>query len=131
VRDGPLRRSALLYDAECRLCRFTARTVTRLDRRKELAIIPLQDDDAAQLLAAVPVNERLASWRVVSTDGGTLAGFGAGAVPLMRAMGFTRAARLLDRVPDDTLDRIYGAVARRRGRLGRLVPDGPAPRRYP
>jgi hypothetical protein len=28
-------------------------------------------------------------------------------------------------------DAIYGAIAGRRDVLGRIVPDGPAPRRYP
>jgi hypothetical protein len=43
--------------------------------------------------------------------------------PLAQALRVLRAGR-----PIDALDKL---VARRRGGLGRLVPDGPAPRRYP
>ena len=43
--------------------------------------------------------------------------------PLGRALQAVRAGRLID-----AFDKL---VARHRGRLGRFVPDGPAPRRYP
>lgn len=48
-------------------------------------------------------------------------------LPAARPLGRLLAAGPLAR----PLDAAYGAVARRRGALGRLVPDGPAPRRYP
>jgi hypothetical protein len=38
---------------------------------------------------------------------------------------------LLERVPDPLLERGYAAIAHRRSRLGRLVPDGDGPRRFP
>ncbi len=124
-------RPVLLYDAECRVCRFAARIVLRLDREHELAVLPLQDREAASLLEALAVEERLASWRITRPDG-SLAGFGAGVVPLLQAMRLTRPlARLLAALPDRVLDAVYGAVARRRRQLGRMVPDGPAPRRLP
>jgi hypothetical protein len=43
--------------------------------------------------------------------------------PLGRILRVLRAATLID-----ALDKV---VARHRGRLGRVVPEGPAPRRYP
>jgi hypothetical protein len=47
-------------------------------------------------------------------------------------MRLTRpAGRLLAAVPDRVLDALYGPVSRHRSLLGRLVPDGRAPRRYP
>jgi predicted DCC family thiol-disulfide oxidoreductase YuxK len=104
------RRPVLLYDADCRFCRFAARVVARLDRRRRLAFLPLDDPAADPLLESVPAHERLASWRLVRRDG-SVAGYG-----LVRG-------RLADRA--------YGLVARNRGRLGRLVPDGDGPRRYP
>ena len=126
-----LRRPVLLYDVGCRFCRFAARAVVLLDRREELAVLPLQDDEAVPLLAALSEDERLASWRLVLQDG-SLAGYGAGGVELLRAMRLTRpAVRALGRVPDRALDALYRGVARRRSLLGRLVPDGAAPRRYP
>ena len=124
-------RPVLLYDADCRVCRFIARTALRLDRRRELAVLPLQDHEAARLVDVLPPEERLASWRLVRTDG-SLAGYGAGLSELLGSMWLTRAlGRAASLVPDRVLDTLYGQAARRRGRLGRLVPRGPAPRRYP
>lgn len=119
----------LLYDGECRLCRFTARCVARLDRRQELAFLPLQDAAASTLLAALAEDERLDTWRMVRPDG-SLTGYGAGISDLLQAMRLTRlVGRLLGRVPDGALEAFYRVIARNRGVLGRLVPDGPAPRR--
>ena len=59
------RRPVLLYDATCRFCRFSARAVSRVDRRKRLALLPLQDTEADALLAGVRETERLESWRLV------------------------------------------------------------------
>ena len=124
-------RPVLLYDGACRLCRFIARVVLSLDRKNELAVLPLQDEIAIQVLAPLPENELLDSWRFVHRDG-SLAGYGAGVVYLLRALRLTRpAGRVLSVVPDRALDAAYRAVARRRSLLGRIVPDGPAPRRYP
>ena len=121
----------LLYDAACRGCRFAARVVARIDREQALAIVPLQDTGAEALVAALPEQERLASWRLVASDG-TLAGYGAGLPALLRAMRRTRPlGRLLGLVPAGVLDAAYRLLARNRGRLGKLVPDGPAPRRGP
>lgn len=125
------RRAVLLYDAGCRLCRFAARAVVALDRRRELAFLPLRDPDAAPLLAPLPEDERYASWYLALPDG-SLAGRGAGAVELLRSLHVTRAlARPLALVPERVLDSLYRAVAGRRRLLGRLVPDVPAPRRFP
>ena len=82
----------------------------RLDRRERLAILPLDDLAAQPLLEALPEIERLASWRLARRDG-SLVGY----------------AGVRGRIPDA----LYRAVAERRDLLGRLVPDGPAPRRYP
>lgn len=121
----------LLYDGECRLCRFTARFVARLDRGHELAILPLQDDAAAPLLAPLAEGERLATWRIARPDG-SLGGHGAGIPDLLEAARLTRpVGSLLRRVPDGALEALYRAIARHRGTLGRVVPDGPAPRSYP
>jgi len=125
------RRPVLLYDADCRLCRFAARIVVRLDRGEELAVLPLRDERAAPFLEPLPEDERFASWRLALTDG-SLVGYGAGAVALLRAMRLTRpVARVLASLPGRALEAPYGAVAGNRGLLGRVVPDGPAPLRFP
>ena len=62
------------------------------------------------LLAPLPESERHASWRLARRDG-SLLGYGV----------------LRGRIPDA----LYRAIADHRDVLGRIVPDGPAPRRYP
>jgi hypothetical protein len=63
---------------------------------------------------------------------GTVAGYGTGVVELARSMTVTRpVARLLARVPSRVLDGAYRVVADRRDMISGLVPDGPAPRRFP
>jgi predicted DCC family thiol-disulfide oxidoreductase YuxK len=116
----------LLYDAGCRLCRFAARMVVRLDRGRELAVLPLRHPAAAPLLEPLRPEERFSSWRLARPDG-SLAGHGAGVVPLFETMRVTRPlARLASLLPAGILDRLYGLVARHRRALGRFVPDGPA-----
>ena len=105
-----LDRPVLLYDRGCRFCRWSARVAVRLDFRQQLAILPLDDAAAAALLASLPEDERLASWRLARRDG-SLVGYGV----------------VRGRVPDA----LYRLAADRRGVLGRIVPDGPAPRRFP
>jgi predicted DCC family thiol-disulfide oxidoreductase YuxK len=120
-----------LYDAECRLCRLAARAVVRLDRDEALAVLPLRDEEAAALLAPLSGEERLASWRFVA-PGGEIAGEGAGVPELLLALRLTRPlGHVVRLVPAKALDAAYRLVARHRGRLGQLVPDGQAPRRFP
>ena len=93
--------------------------------------MPFQDEAAGPLLAELPEGERFASWRLVRPDG-SLTGYGAGGPELLVSIRVTRpAGRLLRHVPDSTLDGLYALTARNRSTLGRLVPDGRAPRRFP
>jgi hypothetical protein len=100
--------------------------VARLDRDGELAFLPFRHPEAAPFLERLAPEERFASWRLVRPDG-SLAGYGTGVVPLLEAMRVTRPlARVVALVPARLLDALYGLVAKRRGALGRLVPDVPA-----
>jgi hypothetical protein len=88
---------------------------------------------AGRLLAGVPEDARDECWWLVLRDGTPIAGDGGGGValfvevrltqPLGRVLRMLHASGLLD-----ALDKL---IARHRGRLGLLVPEGPAPRRYP
>jgi predicted DCC family thiol-disulfide oxidoreductase YuxK len=113
-------RPVVLYDADCKFCRFAARTIGRLDRHERLALLPLGDAEAEPLLADVPVGERLNSLRLAEPDGRLLS----------RSAAVKAVAAHLG-APTGGLDRAYDAIASRRTRLGRLVPDGIAPRRFP
>jgi len=102
-----------------------------LDRRCELAYLPLRDPEAASLLDELVEEERFATWRLALQDG-SVVGYGAGGVQLLEAVRLTRPiGHALAYVPAAILDRIYDVVARSRGTLGRLVPDRPGPRRFP
>jgi predicted DCC family thiol-disulfide oxidoreductase YuxK len=116
------RRPVLLYDADCRFCRFVARTVLRLDRRERIALLPLQDSEAPPLLPGLDEAQRLSSIHLVEPDG-RRSSRGAALSRLITHLGVPGAGRLLGHV--------YEPVARRRRGLGRGVPDGRAPRRYP
>jgi hypothetical protein len=81
----------------------------------------------------VPEKARDECWWLVLLDGTPIAGDAGGGValfaevrltqPLGRVLRTLHASALLD-----VLDKV---VARNRSRLGRFVPEGPAPRRYP
>jgi hypothetical protein len=91
----------------------------------------MHDREASAFLDVLPEAERYAMWHLAFPDGATV-GRGTGGVGLLGAMSVTRpASRVLAHVPGGILDRAYEVVASHRGRLGRLVPDGPGPRRFP
>jgi predicted DCC family thiol-disulfide oxidoreductase YuxK len=91
----------------------------------------VRDEEAAGLLQPVPEAQRFASWHLVR-PGRPPVGHGVGGRDLLLELRRTqRLGRLLGVVHDALLDAAYGLVARHRSLLGRLVPDGHAPRRYP
>ena len=98
-----------------------------------MALLPLADPEADRLLATVPEEARGECWWLVLRDGTPIPGDGGGGVALFAEIRLTRPLghllRLLRASP--LLDALDKVVARHRGRLGRFVPDGPAPRRYP
>jgi len=84
---------------------------------------------AAQLVAPLPEDERLASWHVRWPDG-RVTSRGAAAIDLLRTLGHPGSATAATRLAEP-IERLYSFVAEHRDTLGRFVPDGPAPRRYP
>ena len=92
----------LLYDGDCRFCRFSARVVAKLDRGR-LAHLPFDDPAAEALLARLPESGRFESIHLFRPDGSVWSPTSAP----------------------------YRFVARNRGRLARFVPNRPGPRRYP
>ena len=104
-----------------------------MDRRDEVALLPLDDDEADELLASIIEAERTECWWLVLRDGRPIRGDRGGAVLLLVAMWVTRPfGRFLDVVGlSPALDWADKVLARFRGRRGRFVPDGPAPRSFP
>jgi predicted DCC family thiol-disulfide oxidoreductase YuxK len=115
------------------LCRCAARVVARLDRRQQLALLPLADDEASVLLASIPEDERMECWWLVLRDGTPVAGNKGGGVAILSELRLTRPFGLLLRVLrlSELVDILDDGFARHRATLGRFVPDGEAPHRYP
>lgn len=91
----------------------------------------MRHPNAAPLLGPLPREEHFATWHLVPV-GRLPVGYGCGVIELLRAMALTRpAAHVLRLVPGAALDSAYDLVARKRSRLGRLVPDRPGPLRFP
>jgi predicted DCC family thiol-disulfide oxidoreductase YuxK len=126
-------RPVLVYDGACKLCRFAARTATALDRDDHLAFLPLADPEADSLLAEVPLDVRNGRWWLVLRDGTPLPGDGGAGVAALHELSLTHPlGRLLRSLRAAALvDGFDAFVSRHRSRLGRVVPDGDAPRRYP
>ena len=109
------------------------RSRPRPDREETLALLPLAEEEAAGLLASVPEDQRSACWWLVRQNGTLVKGDEGGGVMLLTELQLTRplgrdlgTLRLSPVV--DFGDKL---LARGRGVIGRLVPDGAPPRRYP
>jgi predicted DCC family thiol-disulfide oxidoreductase YuxK len=121
VSAGPAR-ARILYDADCGFCRWTLGWLLRWDRGRRLEPVALQDARAAELLAGLDPERRLASWHLVAADG-VVASAGAAAAPLLRLLpGGAPLASLCERAPV-AVERAYARVADARGPLGRLLSD--------
>jgi hypothetical protein len=96
-------------------------------------LLPLADAEVARLLASVPEAVRNESSWLVHRDGAAVRLGAGGAVQLLAEVRLTRPlGRGLEAVgATGLLDALVGLVSRHRARIGRFVPDGPAPRRYP
>jgi predicted DCC family thiol-disulfide oxidoreductase YuxK len=125
----PPLRPVLLYDDGCRLCRFAARLVASVDRRGRVALLPLADEAAEPLVSTLPENERFGSWHLVR-PGGRVSSRGAAGTDLLATLGHERVAWAA-RSAEPLAERAYALVAGHRDKLGRFVPNGPAPRRFP
>lgn len=92
----------------------------------------MREPEAEPLLDPIPERDRYETWHLVEVDGRSHSR-GEGAIALAellpRFAPLARLARWLGLVP--VVAAGYAIVSRNRGRLGRLVPDGAPPRRYP
>ncbi|HEX8075155.1 MAG TPA: DCC1-like thiol-disulfide oxidoreductase family protein [Thermoleophilaceae bacterium] len=118
-----MRPHVLLYDSDCGFCVWALAKVLAWDRRRRLRPLALQDPESGSLLAALDEESRMASWHVVAPTG-QVASAGRALAPLLRLLPAGRPlAPLFEHFPR-VADRLYFAVADRRGALGKLVPDG-------
>ena len=126
----------VLYDADCGVCRHTARTLQMLDSRRRLWFLPLQrfaatsagDPARSELEARLHVRDDRGRWHA----GGAAALAIASVVPLLTPLAFVGRLPGMGRVAD----LVYDFVARNRaaisGVLGvdscRFSPDDLSPR---
>jgi predicted DCC family thiol-disulfide oxidoreductase YuxK len=128
-----LHRPVMLYDGNCRLCRSAARVVAALDRDDAVALVRLADAEAGTLLSSIPEAARDDRWWLVPRDGTPMPGDGGAGLLLLRELRLTRRLGSVLEVfrASRLLDALDMRISRHRSRLGRFVPDGQAPRRFP
>jgi predicted DCC family thiol-disulfide oxidoreductase YuxK len=114
------RRAVLLYDRECRFCRWSLRRVLAWDRRGRLRTVALQDDEANRLLAEMAVPRRMESWHLVARNG-EVSSAGRAVAPLTELLPGGRPLAALARAFPSTTERGYALIARRRSTLSRIV----------
>jgi predicted DCC family thiol-disulfide oxidoreductase YuxK len=108
----------VIYDGDCRFCRWGIEWVQRLDVQNALAFCPFGQPEAEAALADLPADRRYESMHALVNG---------------RLYSDTEAARLvLQRLPLGGVSaalgvhHLYPLLARHRLTLGRLVPDRPA-----
>lgn len=105
----------VLYDRHCRFCRVAARTLAAWDRAGRLGIVPMDHPLGAALMERVPAPVRGTALHLVEPS---RVGVGEGAVWL--ALGRLPGGAVLRALG---AHRAYAAIAGRRTRIGRLLPD--------
>jgi predicted DCC family thiol-disulfide oxidoreductase YuxK len=117
-----MNRISVLYDPDCRFCRFSMAVLLRWDRGGRLRPVPLFSPEADALLDGMPRERQAASWHAADERGDVYSGGTAFAPVLERLPRGRRLAALARRFPRP-LDLAYRWVAEHRTFVGRLVPD--------
>jgi predicted DCC family thiol-disulfide oxidoreductase YuxK len=104
----------LIYDGDCRLCRFGMQIVRALDIRRAFVYCPFGKPEAEDRLRELPEGERHEVFHAVKDD---VLYSGSGAAKV------TMSALPLGWIPAALgLHNLYPLIANNRGTLGRLVP---------
>ena len=114
---------ALLFDADCGVCRWILAKLLAWDRARRLRPVALQDPEADRLLGEMDEERRMASWHFVDPSG-RVSSAGDAFEPLLALLPAGRPAAAVARRVPAAARRFYDALAARRGQLGRLVTDG-------
>jgi predicted DCC family thiol-disulfide oxidoreductase YuxK len=113
---------AILYDADCGLCKWLLSALLRWDRAALLHPVALQRSEAEDLLPELALPERMASWHLISPTGERYSG-GAALPRLLRLLPAGRLpAAGFARFPGLT-DHGYRWVAEHRSQLSKWVPS--------
>ena len=119
MSDGRL---VVLFDGECRWCRWSVARLVPLDTRHRLRLMEIQAPEAQRLLAGVPEEERLASAHAVTPDGRVFSG-GDAAAPIAAELPALAWGAPLARALPGPARACYRLVADRRSLLGRRLDD--------
>ena len=112
-------RLTVLYDADCGICTHTARLLARLDSRRRLNLVALQE---ASLPGQPPRDELSDALHAVDSRGGWTVG-AAAVVEICRRLPLLRPISVAARLPLAMLilNLAYTAVANNRQQLSRLL----------
>jgi predicted DCC family thiol-disulfide oxidoreductase YuxK len=115
-----MERHLVLYDEDCGFCRWSLDRLLRWDRGGRLRAAPIQSEEGNRLLADLSEADRLASWHLVTPDGGRHSG-GAATAPMARILPSGAPVAFLAETFPRSTDRLYRWVARHRDTLGRRL----------
>ena len=109
----------VLYDGDCGICTQTARVLARLDSRRRLRLVSLQE---ATLPGMPPSNELIDALHAVDSDGNWFVG-AAAAVEIARHVTLLWPISVIARLPlaMPVLRVLYRAIADNRQTLSRLL----------
>jgi predicted DCC family thiol-disulfide oxidoreductase YuxK len=113
-------RALLLYDRDCRFCRWALRRVLTWDRGRRLRVVALQEPRAARLLGDLDEPRRMASWHLIAADG-SRASAGEAVAPLLSLLPGGRPLARLARACPRAVQAAYETIARHRSTLSRLL----------
>lgn len=110
----------VLYDADCGFCQHTAAVLRRLDRRRSLRFVPLQD---AEAIPGVPDRQRLMAAMHVVDGAGRWSTGGAAWVRIAETVPALVPLALLARLPGASVvvELGYRLIAANRHRLSRWL----------
>lgn len=113
--------TAVLYDADCNICKTITETLMTWDRGARLRPVAIQSDEGQRLLGPISVEKRLQSFHLVRPDGSVVSA-GPALAELFRMLpAGTPIAKLLELAPGATSGG-YEWVAANRVQLSRLIP---------
>ena len=114
-------RAIVLYDHDCGFCRWTLGLMLIWDRGHRLWPAPIESSVGERWLAAMPTEERLASWHIVE-EGGVVTSAGRG---IFKVLAYVPGGRVMAwplRLVPGVVERAYWFVASNRSAFSRFVP---------
>jgi predicted DCC family thiol-disulfide oxidoreductase YuxK len=116
-----IERAAVLYDADCNICKTIMEALLTWDRRRRLRPVAIQSDEGQRLLHEIPEEKRLTSFHLARPGHPVVSGGPALAQLFEQLPRGAAVARALELSPRGTAA-AYEWVARNRVSLSGLIP---------